>query len=85
MATPTSLKGTTLPEFLSLQVVSRTKQGEFNPVNTIMLVDTGCPYVFLAAKTWNAIGVKVEDIPNDEADVLSITWSRPRPRLLESL
>eukprot|EP00977_Amphora_coffeiformis_P011006 scaffold2630_cov82-Amphora_coffeaeformis.AAC.2 len=34
-----------------------------------MLVDTGCPYVFLTARTWNSIGANVEDLPNDEAYV----------------
>jgi len=69
---PTILKGTTFGEnarILVAAVVSRKKQGEFNPVNAVMLVDTGSPYVFLTAKTWNAIGVKVEDLPNDQAYV----------------
>ena len=68
---PTVLKGTTFGEnarILVATVVSRTK-GEFSPVNAIMLVDTGSPYVFLTAKTWNTIGVKVEDLPNDQAYV----------------
>ena len=34
-----------------------------------MLVDTGAPYVFLTAKTWSSIGVKVGNLPNDEAYV----------------
>jgi predicted aspartyl protease len=72
-AKPTTLNGITFGEnarILVSAVVSRTKkQGEFNPVNAIMLVDTGSPYVFLTAKTWNAIGVKVEDLPNDQAYV----------------
>mmetsp|Transcript_12554 Transcript_12554/g.27621 ORF Transcript_12554/g.27621 Transcript_12554/m.27621 type:complete len:163 (-) Transcript_12554:765-1253(-) len=69
---PTILKGTTFGEnarILVAAVVSRTKQGEFNAVNAVMLVDTGSPYVFLTAKTWNAIGDKVEDLPNDQASV----------------
>ena len=71
-ASATILKGTTFGEnarILVAAVVSRTKQDEFDPVNAIMLVDTGCPYVFLTAKTWNAIGVKLEDLPNDQAYV----------------
>ena len=71
-ASPTILKGTTFGEnarILVAAVVSRTKQDEFHPVNAIMLVDTGSPYVFLTAKTWNAIGVKVEDLRNDQAYV----------------
>ena len=67
----TVLKGTTFGEnarILVAAVVSRTN-GELSPVNAIMLVDTGSPYVFLTAKTWNAIGVKVEDLPNGEAYV----------------
>ena len=70
--TPTILKGTTFGEnarILVNGVISRTKQGEFNPVNVIMLVDTGSLYVFLNAKTWNSVGVTVEDFPNDQAYV----------------
>ena len=70
--TPTMLKGTTFGEnarILVASVVSRTKPGESNPLNVIMLVDTGSPYVFLTARTWNSIGFKVEDLPNDQAYV----------------
>ena len=70
--TPTVLKGTTFGEnarILVAAVVSRTKQGDSNSLNVIMLVDTGSPYVFLTARTWNSIGVKVEDLPNDQAYV----------------
>lgn len=66
------LKGTTFGEnarILVAAVVSRTKKDESNPVNAIMLVDTGSPYVFLTIKTWNALGVKIEDLPSDQAYV----------------
>ena len=69
---PTTLKGTTLGEnarILVAAVVSRSRQSEFKPVNVIMLVDTGSPYVYLTKKTWNNIGVKVENLPNDQAYV----------------
>jgi predicted aspartyl protease len=69
--TPTTLlKGTTFGEnarILVAAVVSRSRQSECKPANVIMLVDTGCPYVFLTEKTWNSIGVKVENLPNDQA------------------
>lgn len=45
--TPTMLKGTTFGENARIPVaavVSRTKPGEFDPLNVIMLVDTGSPY-----------------------------------------
>ena len=69
---PAMLKGTTFGEnarILVAAVVSRTKLGESNRINVIMLADTGSPCVFLTAKTWNSIGVKVEDLPNSHACV----------------
>ena len=74
---PTVLKGTTFGEIagiLAATVVSSTK-GECSPMNIIMLVDTGSLYLFLTATTWNAIGVKVKDLPNNEL-VLKINGVR---------
>ena len=51
----------------------------------MMLVDTGFPYVFLTPKTWNSIGVKVEDLPNAQASIGKDQWRQsPRAYLLEA-
>lgn len=74
--TTTIIKGTTFGEnarILVMAVVSRSssKQSQqvISPLNVAMLVDTGSPYVFLTAKTWSILGVKREDLPNDQAYV----------------
>ena len=47
-----------------------SKQGpQKPPVNVIMLVDTGSPYVFLTKQMWNALGMKLDDLPNKQAYV----------------
>jgi predicted aspartyl protease len=73
--TPTKLKGTTFGENARILVAaivtrsSKQSQQQIKAVNVIMLVDTGSPYVFLTKMTWNSLGVKVEDLPNDQAYV----------------
>jgi hypothetical protein len=53
-------------------IVSRSsgQSQQFTSLNdVIMLVDRRCPYVFLTEKAWKALGVKVDDLPKDEACV----------------
>ena len=38
--------------------------------NAIMRVDTGSPYTFLTEETFKAMGINVEDLPDDECDIL---------------
>lgn len=69
----TLIKGITFGEnyrILVTTVVNRSKQNQYNPVNVTMLVDTGSPYVFLSARTWNSIGVKVEELPNNQSHIM---------------
>ena len=68
-----TLKGITVGEnarVLVAAVVSRAARPSSVARNVIMLVDTGSPYVFLCRRTWEALGVRLEDLPNDQAFIL---------------
>ena len=39
-------------------------------LNVMMLVDTVSPYVFFTRKTWEALGVPIEDFPGRQASVV---------------
>jgi predicted aspartyl protease len=68
------LRGMTFGEnarILVKAIVSRSSRQslQFTSLNVIMLVDTGSPYVYLTENTWEALGVRVEDLPNGQAYV----------------
>mmetsp|Transcript_6185 Transcript_6185/g.8908 ORF Transcript_6185/g.8908 Transcript_6185/m.8908 type:complete len:214 (-) Transcript_6185:835-1476(-) len=71
---PSILQGITLGENARVLVracVSRPLSSTRSPLlNVIMLVDTGSPYVFFTEKTWEALGVQIEDFPGGQASVV---------------
>jgi predicted aspartyl protease len=75
------LRGTTFGEnarILVKAIVSRSSRQslEFTSLNVIMLVDTGSPYVYLSERTWEALGVKVEDLPNNGQAYVKVNGMR---------
>ena len=68
-----TLNGVTVGEnarVLVAAVVSRAARPTTEARNVIMLVNTGSPYVFLCRRTWEALGVRLEDLPNDQAFIV---------------